>query len=124
MERENLLEYIEVVEDLDVDTEQMTFWCKLLDQHGNLNKRFAKVSNHYIDFNEKKKSEIPAFYEKMENIEAIYINRDRDWLVLKRSELPNIVLKTKHAVEVLRVVYAIRYYDEISVYQVKEEKLK
>lgn len=121
--KESLLEYIEVVEDIEFDTEQMSFWCKMMNQHRKYHSRFAVVSNHYLRMF-KDDSEIDCtFTEEMDKIAAVYINKERDQLVLKRNSEFNIVIKTKSALEVLRTVYAIRYYDEIPVYEVKEDDL-
>ena len=59
----------------------------------------------------------------MDEITAIYINKAEDQLVLKRASLPNMVMLVKHAVDVLRILYAIKYEDGIPVYQLDFDDL-
>ena len=102
----------------------MTFNCKILNKHRDFKKRFVILSNHWIDFYKNKHAVKAKFSEKMEDITWIYINSDENQLMLKTRQLPNIVLKTRHAVDVLRVLYAIKMHDECEVYQVPESDLE
>lgn len=100
----------------------MTFNCKLLSPKG-YKKRFAMISNHWVDFYKNRDSRKAKHSEKMEDIHALYINSEENQLVLKTSETPNIVLKTKHGRDVLRLLYAINMRDGCQVFQIPEEDL-
>lgn len=85
----------------------MTINSKLLTVNG-YKKRFCIISNHWIDFFKNRESKKAKHSRKMEDIDALYINSEEDQIVLKTRDLPNIIVKTKYAKDVLRLLYAIR----------------
>ena len=72
----------------------------------------------WIDFYKSKNSSNPKLSERVEDIQAIYINDERNQLLLKRPTPKHIIIKTKHAADILRVVYSIRQRDKVPVYEI------
>lgn len=128
METENLLSNIKVIEDealLQSNAEMMTFSCKLLSRNQKMKKRYGVLSTQFIDFFENKDSDIPTFYDKLDNVEAIYINELQDQIVLKRNSVPNVVIKTRKAADLLRMIYGVRYcVSPIPIFELPEDSLE
>lgn len=59
----------------------------------------------------------------MEDIDALYINSEESQIVCRTMQPPNIVMKTKHAKDVLRLLYAINLRDGWQVFQIPQEDL-
>ncbi|CAI2387816.1 unnamed protein product [Moneuplotes crassus] len=117
------LENLEVVPtDIDEDVQKMTINCKLLTENG-YKKRFCIISNHWIDFYKNRESKKAKYSKKMEDIDALYINSLENQIVCRTMEPPNIVVKTKHAKDVLRLLYAINLRDGCQVFQIPQEDL-
>mmetsp|Transcript_8868 Transcript_8868/g.10032 ORF Transcript_8868/g.10032 Transcript_8868/m.10032 type:complete len:83 (-) Transcript_8868:580-828(-) len=60
----------------------------------------------------------------MSLVEALYINHDRDEMVIKLETTPNILICSKNVVMILRVVYAIKLTDLIEVYDIPDSTLE
>mmetsp|Transcript_25443 Transcript_25443/g.22607 ORF Transcript_25443/g.22607 Transcript_25443/m.22607 type:complete len:175 (+) Transcript_25443:191-715(+) len=59
----------------------------------------------------------------MEDVIALYINSSENAVVVKTSQTPNIIFTTKHARDVLRVLYAIKMNENCDVYQLDQDDL-
>lgn len=108
------------------DIERISFKCKILNKDGEYKKRYAILSDYKLYLYRSQKDCVkPKLRVELDSITSVYINPSEDQLCLKRVDTPNIILVTDLAVDVLRVLYALRYYAcEISVYQVRNDDLE
>ena len=99
-------------------------WLSTVNSLANIedtNKRLGIISNHWVEFFKNKDAQKAKHSEKMEDIVALYINVNEDQLVLKTRQIPNIIISTKYARDVLRVLYAIKMWEGWDVYQLDED---
>ena len=90
----------------------------------DINKRFLVVSNHYVTIYDNKKSEDYEKQFKVKLVEAVYIDEKRDKVILKLKKLPNIMIKSKRAQKLFRIILSINIDENVLAFSIPDKEFK